>query len=340
MPMTRRFFRVLFLVVGFTAAISAAADAGDPPSFEVPIACPMGVECFVQNYVDQDPGPGASDFTCGRLTYDGHKGTDIRVPNLAYMRRGVAVLAAAPGTVLRLRDGMADVSVADTGVAAVANREAGNSVIIDHGDGWETQYGHMRKGSVMVKPGDKVTAGEPIGLVGLSGRTEFPHVHFEVRHDGQIVDPYTGALDAPACGKVAAPLWSAGAEAAMAYRPSGLLAAGFAPGKPDPKAMRRGDYAAAALPADSPALTFWVDLFGIQKGDQETLRLVGPAGGLVAEDTKTAEKPWAQAYRFVGKKAPAAGWPLGVYRGEYRLVRTVDGKPTVVIEARRDIELR
>jgi hypothetical protein len=42
-------------------------------------ACELGKICFVQNYVDVDPGPAALDFTCGSATYDGHKGIDIRL---------------------------------------------------------------------------------------------------------------------------------------------------------------------------------------------------------------------------------------------------------------------
>src|SRR5262245_25861542 len=98
--------------------------------FDVPVACPADAGCVVRNFVDEDPGPGAADYRCGALTYDGHKGTDIRVPDGAAMAKGIAVLAAAPGKVLRLRDGMEDVSIRVTGADAVQDREAGNSVII------------------------------------------------------------------------------------------------------------------------------------------------------------------------------------------------------------------
>ncbi|MDY7001773.1 MAG: M23 family metallopeptidase, partial [Thermodesulfobacteriota bacterium] len=106
---------------------------------EMPIACVMGKVCSIQNYVDRDPGPGYRDYTCGFLTYDGHKGTDFRVPGLTVMESGVRVLAAAPGIVRAVRDGMADVSVKKIGKEAVKNREAGNAVVVNHGNGWETQ---------------------------------------------------------------------------------------------------------------------------------------------------------------------------------------------------------
>ena len=62
----------------------------------------------MQNHVDTDPGPDARDFTCGPLSYDGHRGTDFRVATLADMWAGFRALAAALGRVVAVRDGMAD----------------------------------------------------------------------------------------------------------------------------------------------------------------------------------------------------------------------------------------
>ena len=48
-----------------------------PLPLSLPVDCEPGVDCWVLNYVDADAGPGRADFACGRMTYDGHKGTDI-----------------------------------------------------------------------------------------------------------------------------------------------------------------------------------------------------------------------------------------------------------------------
>src|SRR3954464_1402100 len=96
------------------------------PELALPIACDIGSSCIVQNYVDRDAGPAARDYRCGFLTYDGHKGTDIRVIDADALRRGVGVLAAAAGRVRAVRDGMADVTVNALKDSAVAGREAGN----------------------------------------------------------------------------------------------------------------------------------------------------------------------------------------------------------------------
>jgi hypothetical protein len=91
----------------------AARAADPPPSLNFPLACKIGISCEVQNYVDRDPGPGAADYRCSSETYDKHNGVDIRVLDMAAQRRGVDVLAAAPGRVARLRDGRPDISIKD-----------------------------------------------------------------------------------------------------------------------------------------------------------------------------------------------------------------------------------
>src|SRR5215213_7064057 len=156
-------------------AVSAAV-ADESPRLRLPVACQIGQTCFVQHYVDQDPGPGARDFQCGSLTYDGHNGTDFRLPSAAAQTAGIDVLAAADGKVLRIRDGMEDVSVRAGGQESVDGSECGNGAVITHAGGWETQYCHMARGSVSVRPGDEVRAGQKIGRIGLSGITEFPHL--------------------------------------------------------------------------------------------------------------------------------------------------------------------
>jgi hypothetical protein len=317
------------LVLALALAPSPAWAEGGP-TLELPVDCRPGLDCFVQNYPDHDPGPGAADYTCGPLSYDGHDGTDIRLPDLVAMRRGVEVLAAAPGVVLRVRDGMADASVREVGAEAIEGREAGNAVIVDHGDGWETQYSHLAMGSVAVAPGDRVEAGDVLGRIGLSGNTEYPHLELVVRRGGAAVDPFTGP-DAPeACGGPRAPLWSEAAARALAYVPGGLLSSGFATEEPDPRRARDGGYAVRVATADQPALVFWVDVFGTRAGDVETIRLVGPDGRALAEARAVHDRTRAQWFRFLGKRRPEGGWPPGVYVGTYLLERTVDGAAATI----------
>jgi len=66
-------------------------------------------------------------------------------------------------------------------------RGYGNTVVLDHGDGQTTLYGHASE--LLVKVGDKVTAGAHIAKVGSTGHSTGPHLHFEVRKDGRAQDP-------------------------------------------------------------------------------------------------------------------------------------------------------
>ncbi len=106
--------------------------------------------------------------------------------------------------------------------AAVADKECGNGVRIDHGEGWHTQYCHMRRGSIAVKEGDKIDVGVKLGEVGYSGNATFPHVHLSVSMDMQPVDPFLPAKDAQ-CGAPSRMLWTDAAKAKLAYQSGTLL---------------------------------------------------------------------------------------------------------------------
>lgn len=311
------------------AAAPPAATAAPPPDgaprLVFPVACKVGETCEVQNYVDRDPGPGVKDYMCLSRTYADHGGVDIRLPDLAAQKRGVDVLAAAAGTVLRARSDMPDVSVRQSGTGAVDGRDCGNGLVIDHGGGWETQYCHMAQGSLRVQPGQTVAAGQPIGRIGLSGMTEYPHLHITVRRAGQVVDPF-----APAGGETCGPqtpLWDAAAMGQLAYKRQAVLNTGFTSQAVQMEALAAGALAPAG--ADAPALVAYVRAINLEPGDVQELTLRGPAGGLVATSTaEPIQRPRAQHMLFVGKKRPADGWPAGRYQATYRVVRG-DGQEAV-----------
>ncbi|MFC3079028.1 M23 family metallopeptidase [Phenylobacterium terrae] len=311
------------------AAAPAAATAAPPPDgaprLVFPVACKVGESCEVQNYVDRDPGPGVKDYMCLSRTYADHGGVDIRLPDLAAQKRGVDVLAAAAGTVLRVRDDMPDVSVRQSGTGAVDGRDCGNGLVIDHGGGWETQYCHMAQGSLRVQPGQTVAAGEPIGRIGLSGMTEYPHLHITVRRAGTVVDPF-----APAGGdtcRAQDALWDPGAMAQMAYKRQTVLNTGFTSQAVQMEALEAG-----ALPpagGDAPALVAYVRAINLEPGDVQELVLRGPAGAvLAAGKAEPMPRARAQHMMFVGKKRPQEGWPQGRYQATYRVVRG-DGQEAV-----------
>lgn len=313
------------------APISVAAT---PPVLELPVDCDSVDGCMIQNYFDHDSGPGFADHHCGALGYDGHDGIDFRLRDLGEMQRGVPVRAAAAGRVRAVRDSMPDISLRDLDDRAeIEGREAGNSVAIRHGDGWETQYSHLKLGSIRVRPGDEVAAGQVIGEIGLSGKSEFPHLHFSVRQGRTEIDPFVGPQDAFACGGGLQPLWSEAALARLAYRATGLIQAGLTDRRPDIRGIEQGNDRKTRLTPDSGALVFWVELYGVQRGDRQHLIIRDPRGRMLVERDDVLDKDKARWFSYVGRRRPADGWPAGVYRATFSLRRGAgQGEPVLELE--------
>jgi murein DD-endopeptidase MepM/ murein hydrolase activator NlpD len=82
-----------------------------------------------------------------------------------------------------------DIFATGNGIVKEAGRDAGygNTIIIDHGYGYETMYGHLSR--IMVKIGQTIKRGDIIGLVGSTGASVGPHLHYEVSKNGQKVNP-------------------------------------------------------------------------------------------------------------------------------------------------------
>ena len=302
-----------FLAVALALAAAGPVSSGSPeaetplPLLHWPLACTVGQTCFIQHYVDHDLEGAPRDSFCGPKTYHGHDGVDIRLPDMAAQRLGVSVLAAAGGVVTGLRDWMPDVSVREGGFDAIKDRECGNGVMISHAGGWTTQYCHMRQGSLRVRSGQHVRTGDVLGQVGLSGDTEFPHLHLSVRLNGGIVDPFVYGAPAHTCGGGRS-LWSADAGQARTYHDPEVLNIGFTSGSLTMATIEQGDVPRPGG-EDVPAVVFYARVIGLEAGDALTLELDGANGAVLA---KSAAPPLDhskdQYMMFVGVHRPVAGW--------------------------------
>ena len=101
----------------------------------------------------------------GGSNVETHKGLDIRGP------MGAPVRAMAKGTVS----------------FAGPRGGFGNCIILKHANGFETLYGHLSK--ILVRPGQKIDIGQQIGKIGSTGRSTGPHLHYEIHHNGQRINP-------------------------------------------------------------------------------------------------------------------------------------------------------
>ena len=297
-------------------ATSTTMAWGKSPEFSIPVDCQLGETCYIQNYVDTLPAQGrVADFACGPLSYDGHKGTDFALHSEAQMAKGVAVIAAADGVVRGVRDEMPDTGLTPDTASALEGRECGNGIVIDHGDGWISQYCHLKRGSVSVQKGQGIKEGQPLGLIGFSGRTEFPHLHFAVRNHEQVIDPFDPG-GTSACSIAENSLW----KVPSPYQAGGLLDLGFASKVPDFSEVKAGTAHREKLTAKSDAIVLWVYTFGTRKGDIIRFKFDGPQGVVFEHETRL-DKTQALAFRAAGKRRTIDAWPEGAYAGVASLWR-------------------
>jgi murein DD-endopeptidase len=300
----------------------------DSPKLTLPIDCQLGDSCWLVNLVDVDSSADVRDYRCGQHSYDGHKGVDIAIRNLAAMEKGVAVLAAAPGVVKGVRDGMPDKMPDESFRRRFKHLYCGNGMVVTHAAGWETQYCHLRKGSVAVKAGDQIKRGQKLGLVGHSGMTEFPHIHLAVRRAGKVIDPFLGdqPLSKSVCRTSTGTLWTASTLSALSAPMTAIFNTGFAAEPPKDRAIRKGLYNAKALSRRSPVLVFWVETWWVRQGDKLEIIILNPDRQVIVRHTSLLPKKQARRMIFAGQKKKGLFWPGGVYTGEVKLTRTEDGK--------------
>ncbi|WP_154223266.1 peptidoglycan DD-metalloendopeptidase family protein [Marinicella rhabdoformis] len=171
---------------------------GFQPQFIMPLRTTNNDPGFfgVSNYVDQDPvfNGNVEDFFCGARTYDlsnyNHKGIDFFTWPYAWDKMDndeVEVVAAADGVITTKLDGNFDRN-------CDFSDPNWNAVYVTYNDGSYSYYGHLKNGSLTSKQeGASVVAGEYLGVVGSSGSSTGPHLHFETYDlDGNLIEPYSG----------------------------------------------------------------------------------------------------------------------------------------------------
>lgn len=313
--------------------------------FRNPVDCTIGRDCWVLNYPDVGPENDgvAIDTACMARTYEGHKGTDIAIDGRAAMTRGVNVLAARDGTVLRVRDGEDDhfpLSEDQLSKIKADKKECGNAVLIDHGDGWQAMYCHMKRGSIIVTPNQTIKAGDKIGQVGASGMTEYPHLHFGLTKDGIVIDPFTGRDIAKPCDAApgTASLFLKSSE--IVYEPLTFMKNGFHDGTVTLDDIDNGIPVKTLLNNDAPALVFYSTMLGVRKGDKITAIITGPDEKIFAQSQSVAEKNRARHMVFVGRKILATSSLMaGTYKAEIVVTRTNGKSEPTMFSAASSIDV-
>jgi murein DD-endopeptidase MepM/ murein hydrolase activator NlpD len=309
------------------------------PIFSLPLECELNSTCFIQNYMDIDPSENAKDYACNSSTYDTHKGVDFRLLSTQASKQGVSVLSAASGTIIATRDGMADRLVSSSSDLEIKNRECGNGVVIDHGNGWETQYCHMRQNSVIVKKGEIVTKGQMLGLVGYSGLAQFAHVHISVRHNGEIIDPFSGnnntSNTCSSSADISNGMWDSHFQKIYNYQNGQLIQSGFSTTPVKPISLETGEIPTPPNSTSAQAIVFFARFINLKKGDEISFEIISPKGVVVLNIAKPLERNKAHYVAYSGKKRPKENWVQGEYIGIVKLLR--EGK--IIIKQEKEIQL-
>lgn len=276
----------------------------------LPAQCELGKTCFMQQYPDMDAGKGAADPLCGGQSYDGHKGTDLRILSLKDMVKGYAVIAVADGKVLRVRDGEADHLVeTEQDRAKIAGRECGNGLVMQLEDGYEVQYCHLRKGSLVVRPEADVRKGERLGEIGSSGLAQFPHVHITVSQNGENLDPLTGRKLSEGCVSTfqqESSLFSPDIVEKLDLTKPEILALGLA-GKPINHQALVNEGPPPQVTSSDELFVAWAWFANLRKGSTIKLMLKDEQGNILVDHTsEQLDRDKATFSAFAGRKRTLA----------------------------------
>ncbi len=251
--------------------------------FVTPISGTYGDDFIIVNYVDWGLEESILDAYCLSKTYDGHQGTDFVIRNFALMDTGVAVMAVDTGVVIFTQDG-----IFDREKSSDPAKGLGNYIGITHAGDIQTYYGHLRKNSLLVSVGDTVLPGQVIGLVGSSGNSEDPHLHFELWYDSlYVIDPYSGP-----CGN-ATSFWANEIPVDSAFHQwiSGMV--GFVP---DLDTLREQPVSRDSFYQADEAITYWSLMYGLRKGDLVQVEWKNPDGFLWYSEQMVLDQDWWYYY--------------------------------------------
>lgn len=303
---------LLVLLLIFSISLTGACIyAQQSFQLQFPVKCQINKDCWIINYVDDDPSGNWHDYKNGRETYEGHTGTDIAIKNISRMRQGVDIIAAAGGVVVATRDGMSDKNALVQDLEQLQNVACGNRVAIKHSGGWITDYCHMKKGSIKVKKGDLVTTGQKLGEIGLSGLTEFPHLHLNVQQNNQFIDPFTGAERYKQGYKN--PLWGHQILQQLTYKPLVIYNVGVSNEIPTLLDIRNEKYKSSQISSNSNAILVWIDMFHVELGDSIDLLIKHQNGQFFLKQHIIIDKSNAKRLIYGGRRKPENGFAKGNY---------------------------
>lgn len=280
-----------------------------------PLGCELGKSCWISSLPRHHLQDKQLDFRCGPITYESNDGTDIALKDIPQMEEGVSVIAPISGVVEFKRDGVSDISAKGTDRKQLEGIECGNEVVISNNE-MQIELCHLKNKSINVNVGDEVRAGDVIGELGLSGLTEYPHLHINVQDKSdtvvRVVDPFYGSQ--PDCGLHHKSLWS-DPENMEKHATTGVVYNyGFSFEKVTAEGVMSGEYLRVQPELPEEFIAF-VDIFSVNKGDKLTISILDSGNNIFTKREHEFGKYQAKYFLFVSKNLRREK-----LHGEYHLV--------------------
>ncbi len=285
-----------------------------------PLNCTLSKDCFIDAYPDLKTGTdhiSPVDYQCGSRTKPNIKGTSILFVDYKTALKEQPVLAAANGRVIFVKNNLKD----DRRYSNYSKKACGNHIIIRHDNAYSTKYCHLRKGSATVKAGQRVVAGDSIGIVGSSGSTSTPKFYFELLKNNQAIDPFSSRVlaESSECFSTSdKSLW----KESIPYLKAGIISASFMHGKPSIFDLHYDSSVVEKLSDITADFSAWVRVFGINKNDKETITIFMPNGKIWHESSR-AHPMNTTTWLSIASASPKDNLRLkkGTWKAVYKLKR-------------------
>ncbi len=197
----------------------------------------------------------------------------------------------------------------------------GNSVVIEHNNGWSTIYCHLKKDSINVKVGDFAKEGGKIAEIGLSGKTNFPHLYFSVLHNKNYFDPFSGLeLTDNSIKEKYEPLWSPTTLENLEYQKIIVSNIGVSDKKLSMEQVKNGNYEKTEILNNIQSIYLHVYGFHFNKGDFIKISLTDPDQKKILTDSiKVTSDEMENLFNFE-KKREGAAWKPGIYNAKISVI--------------------